>query len=74
MAQQVKRSTLDFGSGHDLAVHEIKPCVQLLANSTKPAWDSHPPSLCPSTTRAYACSLSLFQNKLFQGCLGDSVG
>ena len=37
VAQLVKRLTLDFGSGHDLAVHEIEPLVEL---SPEPAWDS----------------------------------
>ena len=41
MAQSVKRLTLDFGSGHDLAVHELEPC----ADSTKPTWDSLTPCL-----------------------------
>ena len=27
VAQSVKHPTLDFGSGHDLTVHEIKPCI-----------------------------------------------
>ena len=31
MAQSVKRLTLDFGSGHDLVVHEFKPRIRLLA-------------------------------------------
>ena len=29
MAQSVKRPTLDFGSGHDLAVRGIEPCIRL---------------------------------------------
>ena len=37
MAQSVKRLTLDFGSGHDLVVPEIKPCVQLCTDSAEPA-------------------------------------
>ena len=28
MAQLVKHLTLDFGSGYDLTVIEIKPCVE----------------------------------------------
>ena len=29
--------TLDFGSGHDLTVHESESCVGLCADSAKPA-------------------------------------
>ena len=32
MDQSVKHRTLDFGSGHDLTVHEFKPYVRLCAN------------------------------------------
>ena len=32
--------TLDFGSGHDLAVCEFEPHVGLDADSSEPAWDS----------------------------------
>ena len=39
VAQLVIRSTLDFGSGHDLTVHEIKPHVRLCTDSMEPAWD-----------------------------------
>ena len=46
MAQLVKHLTLSFGSGHDLRVHEIKPCVGLCADSEDPAWDSLSRSLC----------------------------
>ena len=45
MAQSVKHPTLDFGSGHDLAVHGFKPHVRLCTDSTEHAWDSLPPSL-----------------------------
>ena len=40
MSQLVKHQTVDFGSGHDLMVHEIKPYVGLCPNSMEPAWDS----------------------------------
>ena len=51
VAQSVKRPALDFSSGHDLAVHEIKPHVRLCTGSLEPAWDSLSPlSLCPSLT------------------------
>ena len=57
MAQSVKSLTLDAGSGHDLRVHGIKPCVRLCADSAKPAWDSLSPSL--SLPLAYSHTLSL---------------
>ena len=57
LAQSVKCPTLDFGSGHDLRVHGIEPCIKLCADNTEPAWESL--SLCPSP----ACALSLSQNK-----------
>ena len=59
VAQLVKHLTLDFGSGHDLRVHEIEPHIRLCTDSTEPAWDSLSLSLCPSP----AYSLSLSQNK-----------
>ena len=52
VAQSVKRPTLDFGSGHDLAVHEFEP---LRTVSAEPAWDS---------LSSLRLSLSLKINKL----------
>ena len=43
MVQLVKCPTLDFGSGHDLMVHEFEPHVRLCANSGESAWDSLSP-------------------------------
>ena len=40
MTQSVKCPTLDFGSGHDLMVHEMEPCIRLCADRVEPAWDS----------------------------------
>ena len=40
MAQSVKRPTCDFGSSHDLTVHEFEPHVGLSTDGTEPAWDS----------------------------------
>ena len=40
VAQSVKRSTLGFGSGHDLKVCGIEPRPRLCADSEEPAWDS----------------------------------
>ena len=61
VAQSVKRPTLDFHSGQDLTVHEIKPRIKLCTGSAEPAWDSLSPSLslCPPL----ALSPSLSQNK-----------
>ena len=60
MAELVKRLTLDFGSGHDLTVHEFEPCVGLCTDSMEPAWGSLSPSL--SDTPLLTISLS-FKNK-----------
>ena len=32
--------TDDFGTGHDLMVHEIRPHIELCTDSAKAAWDS----------------------------------
>ena len=40
MAQLVQGPTLDFGSSHDLTVHEFEPCIRLYTASMEPAWDS----------------------------------
>ena len=45
VAQLVKCPTLDFGSGHDLAVGEFKPRRGLCTDSEETDWDSLPPSL-----------------------------
>ena len=57
MAQLVKRLALDFGSGHDLMVHEFEPRIELCADSAEPAWDSHSPS------QPHPCSLALALTK-----------
>ena len=57
MAQLVEHLALDFGPGHDLTVHEIRPCVKLCADSMETAWDS--PSLLLSLTLSCAFSISL---------------
>ena len=59
--QPVKHPTPDFGSGHDLMVHEIEPCVRLRTGSMEPAWASLSLFLCCSPT--CALSLSLIINK-----------
>ena len=56
MAESVGHLTLDFSSGHDLAVQEFEPCMGPHAGSVESAWDSFSPSLCPSP--AHALSLS----------------
>ena len=40
----IKHPALDFGSGHDLAVHGMEPHVRLCAGSVEPARDSLSPS------------------------------
>ena len=45
MAQLVERLTASLGSGRDLIVHEIKPCIGLHAHSVEPAWNSLSPFL-----------------------------
>ena len=57
VVQSVKAPTLDFSSGLDLMVCELKPCLGLSAGSVEPAWDSLSPSLSASL------SLSLKINK-----------
>ena len=37
VAQSVKHLTLDFGSGHDLVVHEFEPLIRLCADGEEPA-------------------------------------
>ena len=36
VAQSVQPLTFDFSSGHDLRVHELKPCIGLCTDSTEP--------------------------------------
>ena len=56
MIQSVKLLTLDFGSGHDLMVCEIEPCIGLCTDSTEPTLGLSLP-LPPSP---HSSSLSLF--------------
>ena len=62
MAQLVKQSTLDFGSGHHLAVCKIKPHIGLCADSKEPAWYALSPSLfaTPFLSAPPLLMLSLF--------------
>ena len=75
MAQSVKHLTLDFGSGHDLTVREMKTHVGLCTDSTEPAWDSLFPSFsAPSLfTPARSLLLSLKINKLRGTWVAQSV-
>ena len=60
MARWVELQTLDFCSGHGLAVCELEPPVGLLAESVEPAWNSLSLSLSLSVLPpTCACSLSL---------------
>ena len=65
MAQSVKHLTLDFGSGHDLTVPEIEPCIRLCADSSEPAWDSLSLSLslCPFPTHVVSVKINLRKKK-----------
>ena len=62
VVQLVERPTLDFSSGHDLTVREIKPCMGLCADTVEPAWDSLF-SLCPSPAWTHLCVFSLSLSK-----------
>ena len=68
VTQSVECPTLDFSSGHDLTVGEIKPpVIGLCSESVQPAWDSLSPSLSApshSSAHAHVYSLSLRINKL----------
>ena len=61
MVQLVKHLTLDFGSGHDLTVHGIKPLVRLCADSMESSWNSLSPSVSapPLLSLLHSLSLSL---------------
>ena len=52
VAQSVKHSTLDLGSGHDFTVHGFKP------HSPEAAWDPLPPSLPAPPLLVLSLSLS----------------
>ena len=58
-AQQVKHPTFDFGSGHDLMVHEFKPGIGLCADSVESLLGI--PCLPLYVPLPHSCSLS--QNK-----------
>ena len=59
VAQLAKHPPFEFGSDHDLAVHEIEPQVGLCADGTEPACDS----LSLGFSLSLSLSLSLSQNK-----------
>ena len=59
VAQSVKQLTLGLGSGSELRVCAIEPCIRLCAASREPAWDS----LSPSVSAPPLLALYLFQNK-----------
>lgn len=66
VAQSVKHPTLDFSSGHDFVVHEIKPSIGLCFDSTEPAWDSLSPPLSALPPLTFFPSLSKKINKLIK--------
>ena len=57
MAQTVKHPTLDFGSGHDLTAHEIKPYIDLCADNVEPPWDSFSPPLSQINVTKINCKI-----------------
>ena len=59
VAQSAEHLTLGFGSGHDLLIHGIEPCIRLCANSMEPALDSLCPFLCPCPACTCMCMLLL---------------
>ena len=61
MAPSVKRLALDFSSGHDLTVHEIKLSAGVFVDSVEPAWDS----LFLPFPRSQTCVLSVSKNTLY---------
>ena len=62
MAQSVKHPNLDFGSGHDLTVCEIDPCIGLCVESVEPVWDSL--SLSPTHILCLSLKINIFLNKI----------
>lgn len=66
VAQAVKSPSLGFGSGPDLTVPGIKPCIQLQVESKEPVWDSLSSSLsapAPHLERDREHVRSLCQNE-----------
>ena len=55
----VKHLTVGLGLGHDLMVHEFKPCTGLHADGTDLAWDSLSPSLSAPPLLAFSLSLKI---------------
>ena len=45
MAQSGKCLTVDFGSSHDLTVHEFEPHIRLHSDGAESSWKSLSPSL-----------------------------
>ena len=63
MAQSVKRQTLDFSSGGDLAVRGFEPCTGLCTDSAEPAWESLSPPLCAPLQHSLSLSKINFKKK-----------
>ena len=59
--KSVERTTLDFGSGHDLTVHGIEPQIGLSTDSAEAARDSLSLSLLLPHSFAPVRTLSLSQ-------------
>ena len=56
-AQLVKRSTLDFNSGHDLTVREFEPHIRVCDESAETAWDCLSTSLSAPLLLAHSLAL-----------------
>ena len=67
----------DFGSGHDLTVHEFEPPVGLCADSSEPASDSVSPSLSAPSLLVLSLSLKKKEkhyNKFFRDASAAHFG
>ena len=63
MARSIKCLTLDFGSSHDVPVHEIEPHFGLCGDSAEPAWSYLSSALSAPLPLVHAHTLSLKINK-----------
>ena len=63
VAQSAMHLTLDFYSGHDLSVHEIKPHIGLCTDSRMPVWDCLSSTLSAPPLLSISLIVSLKINK-----------
>ena len=87
VAQLSKGLTPGLGSGHDLTVRELEPCIGLCADSVKSAWDflSLTPPLHPLSQNKpklrgkkrkyfFSSNINLLMYKMRAGTWEGSVG